>query len=324
MSAEALALPQTSPSNLRPFDLRRDLLAVADLVELCFADTLDTDGRLYIRQMRQAARSGPLVDLPGGRGDFPMGGFVWLDEGRLIGNLNLVPHRFGNRRLYLIANVAVHPEYRKRGIARALTQAALEEIERRGPRETWLQVDEKNETAVSLYRGMGFTEKMRRTSWRVQAQPELGAKLGSKAEARSRRAKDWTQQKIWLAHNYPDDVAWQLPLDLNLLQPGWRGAFERAFSERQVEQWSAIQDGRLLGVLSWQSSTLEADRLWLAADPEHEEEAIPALMGAAHAGLPAERSMALNYPSGRGVQALERSGFKAARTLIWMDYPWKV
>jgi hypothetical protein len=40
----------TSSSHLRAFDVRHDLDAVADLVEVCFADTLDADGRRYIQQ----------------------------------------------------------------------------------------------------------------------------------------------------------------------------------------------------------------------------------------------------------------------------------
>lgn len=50
MSARALGLHAELKSNLRSFDMRRDLLAVADLVELCFKDSLDADGRMYIRQ----------------------------------------------------------------------------------------------------------------------------------------------------------------------------------------------------------------------------------------------------------------------------------
>src|SRR3972149_2661349 len=120
MSAQALTLPKPKASQLRPFDLRRDLLPVADLVELCFAESLDADGRLYIRQMRQAA-AGPGMALGSATS---MSGFVWVEEGSLVGNLSLIPHHYGRRRLYLIANVAVHPDHRRHGIARTLTQAA--------------------------------------------------------------------------------------------------------------------------------------------------------------------------------------------------------
>ena len=325
MNAQALRLSKSKSNPLRPFDLRRDLLPVADLVELCFADSLDADGRLYIRQMRQAAQ-GHLVDLAGaenGRG-LPMSGFVWHEEGYLVGNLSLVPHRYGKRGLYLIANVAVHPDYRRRGIARALTEAALEEVERSDRPETWLQVDEQNIAAVALYRGMGFVEKARRTSWR--GWPQTGMANGQPGQfgLRPRHPADWPTQLDWLKASYPEEVRWQLPLDLKLLEPGWRGALRRAFSERHIAQWSATREGNLLGVLTWQSSTLDADRLWLAADPEQEEAVIPLLMEQAYARLQPRRGLALNYAGGRAMKALTACGFKATRTLIWMAYPWGV
>src|SRR3972149_1049049 len=251
MSAQALTLPKPKASQLRPFDMRRDLLQVADLVELCFAESLDADGRLYIRQMRQAAGSATALALAnaGSGRDLPMGGFVWQEEGTLVGNLSLIPHHTGRRRLYLIANVAVHPDHRRRGIARALTQAALQEVERRGQRGLWLQADEKNLAAVQLYRGMGFAERMRRTSWRALPRPGQAGDMAYALIVRERRPGDWSAQTQWLKATYPAEVVWQLPLDLKLLQPGWRGAMERAFSERRVAQWSVERDGELLGVL---------------------------------------------------------------------------
>lgn len=325
MSAQALSLSRPLSTTLRPFDIRRDLLAVADLVELCFADSLDADGRLYIKQMRQAARSGPLLDLAhGGRSriDIPLGGFVWQEDDRVVGNLSLIPHRRDSERLYLIANVAVLPDYRKRGIARALTQAALEEIESRGQKETWLQVDENNAAAVGLYRSMGFRERLRRTSWRMQPQRELMIETDNRLNLRHRKPSDWHAQKNWLEKNYPAEVRWQLPLDLRLLQPGLKGGLQRLFSERQVLQWGVDGQSGLMGILSWQSSPLEADRLWLATEEGKEEEAIPILASHVHAVLRQGRPLALNYPAGRAHQTFTRVGFQAARTLIWMDYSW--
>lgn len=318
MSAQALTLPKNLPENLRPFDMRRDLLAVADLVELCFAETLDADGRLYIRQMRQAAR-GPMLDVMG-RADMPMGGLVWEENGRVIGNLSLIPHFYAGQRIYLIANVAVHPDHRRRGIAKALTQAALNEIERSRPHATWLQVDETNTAAVSLYEDMGFVERVRRTSWRMQPDA-ISIEPTSKAMIRTRRTSDWRQQKNWLEANYPADVRWQLPLDLGLLQPGLLGALQRSLSDRRSEQWAAELNGKLIGVLTWQSSSLEADRLWLAAPAGSEADAIAPLVAHALKQLSSQRKLALNYPAGRAGEGLEQAGFSAARTLIWMEYP---
>lgn len=319
-AAHALTLPHQAPANLRPFDIRRDLMAVADLVELCFAESLDADGRLYIRQMRQAARNGYWQDVAVGT-DLPLSGMVWVEDGRVVGNLSLIPHHADGQRIYLIANVAVHPNQRGRGIARKLTHAALQDIQRRGPLETWLQVDEVNATAVRLYREMGFEERLRRTSWRLSPNPDR-TQLPDGTRVRARHASDWAQQKAWLQANYPPDLRWHLPLELRFLQPGILGSLQRVFSERRSEQWSAERGGQLLGVLSWQTSLLEADRLWLASTPELEDEAIPALLAKANAQYAPARKLALNYAAGRAVHSLQTAGFSAARTLIWMRYPW--
>lgn len=315
MSAQVLPLNQATAHNLRPFDMRRDLLPVADLVELCFAESLDADGRMYIRQMRQAARHGPLLMSPA---DLPMSGYVWQEGAEVVGNLSLIPHRYGSKRIMLIANVAVHPRHRRRGIARALTQAALQDVQRRGVSETWLQVDDTNPPAVNLYRGLGFVEQMKRTSWRATPRREISG-TSSAVKVRSRQTQDWKQQQHWLQASYPPDTGWQLPLDFNLLQPGWRGALERALRDRQVQQWSAVQNKQLVGVLSWQSTQLEADRLWLAAPEASEEDVIPSLMQHVFRHVQVGRPLALNYPGGRAQEALTRCGFHAARTLIWMN-----
>lgn len=58
MTIITFPISETQPihPHIRRFDIRRDLNMVADLVELCFADSLDADGRRYIRQMRSTAR----------------------------------------------------------------------------------------------------------------------------------------------------------------------------------------------------------------------------------------------------------------------------
>jgi predicted GNAT family acetyltransferase len=252
-----------------------------------------------------------------------LSGFVWVDGSRVVGNLSLMPSRHADSKLFLIANVAVHPDYRRQGIARALTEAALNEVRLRGRRQTWLQVDVRNPAAIALYKSMGFVERLQRSSWRLIPDHRLEVNSRPEIVTRAQRAADWSAQQRWLKASYPAETRWQLPLDVKLLQPGWRGALERAFAERQVRQWSAERGGKLLGVLTWQSSTLEADRFWLALAEGEEDAAIPALTRAALDELRVRRPVALNYPAGRAGNALQKAGFTASRTLIWMSYPWK-
>jgi [ribosomal protein S18]-alanine N-acetyltransferase len=55
-----------------------------------------------------------------------------------------------------VLNLAVHPEHRRRGLARRLLNVALRAASQQGARTAWLEVRESNESALALYRGFGF------------------------------------------------------------------------------------------------------------------------------------------------------------------------
>ena len=55
-----------------------------------------------------------------------------------------------------ITNLAVHPGWRRRGIARALLQGVIEEARRSGVDLVFLEVRPTNVEAVSLYESFGF------------------------------------------------------------------------------------------------------------------------------------------------------------------------
>lgn len=165
MSATSLMSGNQPLSGLRQVQPRRDLAAIADLIELCFADTLDAGGRSVIREMRILSRSGPLLWLIARLNNaIPLvRGFVWIEENRLVGNVSLSPTGYG--RGWIIANVAVYPAFRRRGIARQLMIAACDWIARQGDFAT-LQVDYDNAAALTLYEGLGFTMQRTFTRWR--------------------------------------------------------------------------------------------------------------------------------------------------------------
>lgn len=163
-AAGLLSVPQTF-SGLRPVNLRTDLSQLADLIEVCFASTLDSGGRSAIQEMRALSRSGPLLWLLSRLGQkLPfMQGYVWIEGSRVVGNVSVSPAGYANG--WVIANVAVYPEYRQRGIARQLMQAALKLIERQGQFAT-LQVDADNPPARHLYETLGFETQRSFIRWR--------------------------------------------------------------------------------------------------------------------------------------------------------------
>lgn len=64
-----------------------------------------------------------------------------------------------------ILNVAVHPKWRRRGVARALVRALLDALAAAGAREVYLEVRESNAAARQLYAAYGFGEVGRRTRY---------------------------------------------------------------------------------------------------------------------------------------------------------------
>ena len=55
-------------------------------------------------------------------------------------------------------NVAVHPDYRRRGIAESLIESLIRELKNRGSHALMLEVRDSNEPAIALYEKLGFQQ----------------------------------------------------------------------------------------------------------------------------------------------------------------------
>jgi ribosomal protein S18 acetylase RimI-like enzyme len=318
---------------LRPFDMRRDLKAVADLVEDSFRGTIDPDGKRYLNQMRSAAQNRSFLSWASSvveNTSLPLSGYVWEEAGKVVGNLSLLPFSYNSQRLYLIANVAVHPKYRRQGIARSLTSAALDHARSRAAAAAWLHVREENEPAVRLYQSMGFQERARRTTWQNwgsrsenQLQGESWIELASQYQLTigPRRAEHWDQQCIWLNRLYPPGLSWYFPFDSLSLRPGLWAYLQGFFTGRVQQHWSVQQNGRLLGTVTRQQSNSYADNLWLALPEACEPPAVEALLKFARSQINPRRPLAIDFPSREAAHALKSAGFNVHQTLIWMVVP---
>jgi len=160
-----LPLSLNASQHLRPLDARHDLAAVADLVELCFNDTLDPEGRNYLKQMRQAAQHAALIGWANSLypdGSMPPTGLVWVEgdqqagNQRLVGNLSLIPINLQGKRGTLIANVAVHPDFRGLGLSKKLLALGLRTALLRGAIESTLEVRAGNLVAQKLYEQFSY------------------------------------------------------------------------------------------------------------------------------------------------------------------------
>lgn len=316
-----LASPIRNP-HIRLIQLRKDLHPVADLVELCFSDHMDAEGQSYLRNVRNAGydeNSIYLDALSPETSTIPFHGYVWEENGHIVGNITLIFTRKNSRILYFIANVAVHPDYRNRGIARELTLRAMVHVKEHGGKSVILQVREDNPAAIHVYESLGFDEINRRTSWVPDLPLPRIKLLPQDVTVTKRKTEDWSQQKLWLEETYPENVAWFLPFQLSKYEPGFLNGLMRWLDSESIHFWTAREGERLLGLASSEAVNPFQDYLWLASSPAFEDKAIRALVPFVLNRVKKPHKIQINYPAHRSVEAFTQVGMKELHTLIWME-----
>lgn len=310
----------SKPSQLRPLNIIRDLPDVADLVEKCFYDTMDAEGHRYIQQMRRAGHDNAFLRWASTAIEtvsMPLSGFVWEENGEVIGNASLIPFRHLKEKYYLIANVAVREEHRRRGIGEALTQAAMAHARQRGAREIWLQVRDDNPTAVNLYLRLGFVEQARRSTW--HGRPDRNASIqGSGMTIAKANRREWEEEQAWLRQLYPTNLAWYMSVPWKMFQPGVFPAISRFLLDTESRNWVVRKDGKLAAALAWNPASGGADHLWAAFPPEGCGRALTVLLLHARRTLAWRQNLSLDLPAGSCSDELESAGFHLHRTLLWM------
>jgi len=309
-----------APPNLRPISIFRDLPAVADLIELCFSSTMDTEGKRYIQDMRRAGSDNAFLKWANQAAEstsLPLTGYVWEENAQIVGNASLVPFRQKNHRIYLIANIAVHPDFRRRGIARALTEQAMKHAQNRKADAVWLHVRDDNPNAIELYEKLGFVEQARRTTW--QAGTEVNTPvLQTDIQITARHSHFWPIQEKWLASLYPHFLAWHRDWNFNSLRPGFWNWFYLFLVDRRIRQWAAVRGDALEAALAWIPYG-RGESLFAATGEGSDPEALVALLLQARRELShVHPHILLEFPSGKLDGAIQSAGFRALRTLIWM------
>lgn len=323
-----MSLTASSPSShkIRRLDPHRDLDAVADLIETSFELKNDPDGQIIIRQMRalaQRQRYIPSTLLLPGTPD----GFVWEEDGQIVGNISLIPFFSNFKRIFMIANVAVAPAYRLQGIATTLTQQALHFLRQTQTPESevWLQVRKDNFGAIQMYEKLGFRFINSLTQWKhapvnkPYSQPLID--FPKTSVITSRRPSDWQFQRSWLEANYPKQTRWYLSVDFQSFSPwAWLNPV-RWDKLSDLSHLALHEKDQLTGVLTWQKTDLSSDQLWLAtSDTPTEDQQVKQLIGFFLLSEKPSRALALEFPYGRAVSGLLEVGFIVARHLDWMKY----
>ncbi len=307
--------------HLRPLNIFRDLPQVADLIEICFSSTMDSDGKRYVQDMRRAGKDNSFIQWANRAAEttsLPLTGYVWEENGKIVGNTSLVPFRHKKERIYLIANVAAHPEFRRRGIARALTEQAMKHAREKKADAIWLHVRDDNPGAIDLYTKLGFIERARRTTY--QAGTDANAAIPqSDFTITKRHPRDWPTQLNWLNRLYPDPLAWHRNWSFNSLRPGLWNWLYLLFVDMNVRQWSAVKNHTLNAALAWIPYG-RGEALFAATSQRSAPEAVTALLLQARRELfYYQPKVILEFPSDQFKLAIQSAGFNVLRTLVWMQ-----
>ncbi len=314
---------------LRRAELQRDLRPIADLIEVCFAPRLDGGGQAVIGEMRALSRLGPALPLLA-RVDEMLGGIadglVWEEEGRIIGNVTLIPARIPAELgpVTIIANVAVDPAYRRRGIARRLIEAALEAIRARGARAAILQVEAENEGARQLYEAAGFATERRWHEWRRGLHAFLPDPPAFVPPVEVRLPGEWEAEYALAAAVFPPErggLGWQRPLHPR--------EFRRSFFQQAAdfvtgggqERWIVRDGGRIGGALWVRSRFGSPVRITLIiSEAQRGRLEEPLLYHALQRLEPGYVPALCEHPADHeaATAALERGGFTIRRTLDHM------
>lgn len=276
---------------IRPFRLPADTATLAEVLPRAFQYpehpewSLETDQLEGLRDSLAGLRRlwpllrvlqiayPPLRDV--------MHGFVWEEDGQPVGVINVA--RRGASDIWMIGNVAVLPEYRRRGIARQLVAAALDLARARGAARVLLDVVEGNVPAFALYESMGFVHYT--GSVELDYLPEDGRRppdilLPDGYTLGPLDRFDW-QARLTLARRItPGMVKGFEPVDpRNFRVPGWLRAFTALF-ERLSGQHTLLfvlrkLNGHTVAVGGCRVRTRPGgtNMLYVQADPAHPEPA---------------------------------------------------
>ncbi len=331
----SLSLEESSASSgLRPVNLRSDLVPLADLIEIAFADTMDSSGRAAVREMRYLSHLGPGLSVLLGMNDLAQGvglGFVWIEDGRLVGNTSVYPANVPTGPAWIIANVAVHPNYRGRGIARQLVQASLDMIRRRSrARQTVavLQVDANNDIARHLYERLGFVAERSWTQWRRSSTARTPSPFHNELiYITRRRPREWRAEYEMAQRLRPaaqGGIGWLRPLHPSLFRRPLVKILGDILSFRSIEHLVIRGERDDLRAVMWVELAFAASavQLTLMVEPAYLGVYDEALINLATRRYSLRSAISMEHPADETITGdiLRRYNFYAQRTLIHMRW----
>lgn len=321
-----ITIPMSQPrgEGLRPVDMSRDISQIVDLLRMVFKDTLDIEDRQWLGDAGQSYMPEALTRLNPAASRLA-NGFVWVADGRIVGNATLLPTKIWGR--YLVANVAVHPSYRRHGIARELMHAVTDSVRARHGRVILLQVVKDNYPAIDLYTSLGYQSVGDMTTWYATSgrTRQISAILssGPAPEVRPLSNRMWRAAYQLDTSCVPADLNWPEPLPPDAYRQSIFRRIGDFFGGRQMETWAITEDdNQITGLASitgeWGRVHLVSLRVAASRAGQFERPLLAKIMRRI-SYLP-RRNIRIDHPDDDSVtnELLQEANFIAQRTLTHM------
>jgi ribosomal protein S18 acetylase RimI-like enzyme len=300
---------------------------IAALMEEAFAGNLTRQSREALRELKIMSHFGPFLWLldrisPGFHETFR--GFVWVEEGRIVGNVSV--GRMGPYSLrWLISNVAVQPDYKGQGIAHYLVQAAMDLAREHGGEWALLQVYTDNVPACRLYQHLGFEQIAAVTELHLERAGAVA--IAPNGRLRRRSYSDWRKEYELALAATSKEAQWLNPVRADHFMVGLDQRLSEWLSNlvagRREHRLAVEEDDRFLATLTVRASRWRGEHsLELMVHPDHrgqlEEMLVTKALGML--GSYPERSVAVSHPAEHqeAIEALKIHGFIEKRTLAQM------
>lgn len=224
-------------SAIRPIT-GRDIPQVVQLLNLVFSPTLDAESR---RALQSMAQTGYITHRMTQFAHRISSGFIFETNNEVMGNVSVIPSREKGR--IIIANVAVHPDLRRQGIARELMEVAIDHVRARGKESIILQVDVDNGGAIRLYEKLGFDSMGSTRYWTastgsvrtIHANPSIDVRLLRSGESDQAYALDTA--------SFPLELNWPEAIKRDHYRSGFWRTITNMVNGRNTETW-VIDDGK--------------------------------------------------------------------------------
>ncbi len=259
MTTQTASIPQPdAPGRLRKMSLK-EFDRLTTLIETAFAEDQAREGRSFRDETRSLNKLLPLFRamfavLPSMENYFYT--LVWDVDGRFASAVTISRQGSDAQRWY-IANVATHPDYRGRGLARALVSAALDRIRAQGGRYALLRARADNEPAYRLYRSLGFQHLETGTILKGEAHPIAAPALPAAYVLRPIPATDWHTRFAVAQFLASPEAQAVCPPTEKQFQDNWIGRKLQTLINRaqhvQLRTWAIAVADRPIGLVRCQA-----------------------------------------------------------------------